>query len=189
MVERRRPQRRRQPANRLGRDVDVADHRLHAVDHLRREPERQEIADRPGQVDLQAGQGLPELVVQFPRQMRPLGFAGRMQAGREPPQLAFGLAQTVLNLQARGDVPADAFDGDQPAAAIENRDAAMIGPDDPAVRMDPPQLDRELQFPRIVLKRFRDQRAIVRMDAGENQIRVGVKLLPGASRDAPGRRS
>ena len=65
---------------------------------------------------------------------------------------------------------------------IQNRDAVMIGPDDPAVRMDPPQLDGELQFRRIVLKRFRDQGAIVRMDAAENQVRVVVKLLRATSR-------
>ena len=183
MIERRRPQRRGQLAHRFGRDVDVADHRLHAVDHLRREPERQEIADRPGHVDFQAGQRLAELVVQFPRKTRALGLAGRMQAGGQPPQLAFGLAQTVLNLQARGDVAADAFDGDQTAAGDresgrgDDRPRRSCRPDGPTAAgwraaVSP---DRPETLPRPAARSSGwTQR--------ENQVRVGVKLLRAASR-------
>ena len=182
MVKRRRPQRGRQPADRFGRQVDAADHRLEEVDHGRLELQRDQTANRSREIDLQGGQRLSELVVQLARDAGPLGLARRQEPGGECPQLLLGGAQAIVDRDTRGHVAPDALDRDHPARAVDNRPVAMLDLDDAAVGTDIAQDGRRPKVLRPLDHRDRGG-AIIGVDDADAQFRLAHHLLGGIAGD------
>ena len=111
-----------------------------------------------------------------------------MHARGETLQLTLRFAQLGFDLEVRGDVASDPFDGDDAPVTIEHGYPAVFGADDPSVRMHPTDPDRELQSGRIVLKRLHDDVAIVRMDARQGECRIRVERVGRVSGDRDARR-
>ena len=85
VIEHRRPQVGGDLPHRLDADLDQADQRLQLVDELnpRLRIALSELGHQPHELQLQAGQHLPELVVQLAREPRPLFLARRFQTQRQ----------------------------------------------------------------------------------------------------------
>ncbi len=86
---------------------------------------------------------------------------------------------------ALGDVARHALDGDQLAGVVENRQIALLGPDDGAVFLLPAQLQR-LVGRRFAFGKFLEQVAVVRVNHFPAEIGVRVMLLGRVAGDVDG---
>ncbi len=102
VVEHRRPQLGRDSLHGADRGLDLAPHAVHVAG--RNPASVAHAAGQPGHLQVQAGQLLPELVVQLARDARALVLTHLLQRRRQLVQLPVRLAQLGLRALALGDV-------------------------------------------------------------------------------------